>query len=177
MVVTHDISSDPTLTAIPGLPLGWLSATVIQVKDGNVIKRLSPYHWVCRADSIRSMVNGASITLKSVGSAMFAKIQWVAAGIMASMCVSARAADAPSREMAQQAFEQAGRTLALVEKRVCNPNGIVSHSPRVGPLEHPLAMMCPLMNVPPHRGCVPKLRVGSQSLTPFLSHPFPGLCA
>ena len=58
---------------------------------------------------------------KSVGSARCAKIQWLAAGFMACMCLSAHAADAPSRETAQQALEQAGRTLALVEKSAARP--------------------------------------------------------
>lgn len=43
--------------AIQDMPLGWLSGTVILVKDGNVIMGLSPYNWVCKADSISSTVS------------------------------------------------------------------------------------------------------------------------
>ncbi len=44
-----------------------LMAAVIPVTDGNLLGGLSPYNWVCRADSISSTVNGASITLKFKG--------------------------------------------------------------------------------------------------------------
>jgi lysophospholipase L1-like esterase len=39
----------------------------IPVTDGELLKGLSPFNWVCRNDSINSTVNGASITLRFKG--------------------------------------------------------------------------------------------------------------
>jgi hypothetical protein len=52
--------------AILGLPDSH-SGAVIPVTDANVLKGLSPYNWVCRADSISTTVNGASAALKFKG--------------------------------------------------------------------------------------------------------------
>jgi hypothetical protein len=41
--------------------------SIIPVTDGNVLKGLSPYNWVCRDNSISSTVNGASLSLRFTG--------------------------------------------------------------------------------------------------------------
>ena len=55
------------LTAVFALRGGVLCGATIPVTDGNVLAGLSPYNWVCKADSISSTVNGASVTLKFKG--------------------------------------------------------------------------------------------------------------
>jgi hypothetical protein len=55
------------LTTILGVQAGWLSGAVIPVTDANLLNGLSPYNWVCKADSISSTVNGASVTVQFKG--------------------------------------------------------------------------------------------------------------
>jgi len=55
------------LTTILSIQGGWLCGAVIPATDVNLLKGLSPYNWVCLADSISSTVNGASVTVKFKG--------------------------------------------------------------------------------------------------------------
>jgi hypothetical protein len=55
------------LTTILSVQGGWLSGAVIPVTDANLLNGLSPYNWVCKADSISSTINGASVTLQFKG--------------------------------------------------------------------------------------------------------------
>jgi len=66
MTLTN-ISRRAAVTAILCLSPDWLSGAVIPVTDGNLLTGLSPYNWVCKADSISATVNGASVTLKFKG--------------------------------------------------------------------------------------------------------------